>query len=144
MTYLDYNSPIIPGGSFDWHEYALLRAYKEPVFAIPTETQINNARFLFTELQKLRVELGKPMYIKSGARTDTYTQYLRSKGIPAALGSAHNEWKAVDISVPNMKTIDLWKFCHDRWPGRMENFSHTPTWCHLDTKQFGQRIRFNP
>jgi uncharacterized protein YcbK (DUF882 family) len=139
---MDYTRPIIPGGSFTWSEYALLQEWN--AYARPTEQQRYNAVVLFKEIQKLRAELGKPMVIRSGARTDQYTAYLRSRGIPAALKSAHNDWCAVDLAVPNMRTVDLWRFCDQRWLGRLENFTHTPTWVHLDTRNWGRRERFNP
>lgn len=140
--HLDYNAPIIPGGSFLWAEYALLREWN--TLAIPTDIQKANAIKLFTELQPLRKLLNKPLIIKSGARTNEYTAYLRKKGIPAAAKSAHVDWQGVDIVCPSMRVIDLWNFFDLHWKGRMEHFSATPTWVHLDTRQWGQKIRFHP
>lgn len=142
MTWLDYQAPIVVGGSFTWAEYALLRAWH--ALAVPTAPEIEKARFLFTELQKLRQALGKAMVITSGARTAEYTRYLRANGTPAAPKSAHNTWEAVDITVPGMSNKALWEFCHTRWPGRMEQLRYTPTWVHLDTREWGKRLRFVP
>lgn len=140
--YLDYNEPIIPGGSFTWGEYLLLRDWKQLV--VPSDAQLKNIIFLFKEIQKLRVELGKPLIITSGIRSLAYTKYLRSIGTPAAVGSAHIDGSAVDIWCPGMTTKALWEFCRKRWPGRMESLAYTKTWVHLDTRQWGKRITFNP
>lgn len=139
---MDYQQPIIPGGSFLWIEYALLQQWN--ALAIPTQTQYQNALFLFQQLQPLRQQLGRPLTITSGARTPQYTQYLRSTGVPAALASAHLDWQGVDLQCPSLSNADLWRFLDGRWPGRMENLSATPTWVHLDTRNWGQRLRFNP
>lgn len=139
---MDFKKPIVPGGSFTWEEYAWLREFK--AYGQPTAAQRNNAVFLFTELEPLRKELGKPLIITSGARTAEYTAHLRRKGIPAAPRSAHNEWKAVDLICPGMKTPELWKWFDKRWKGRMEALEATPTWVHLDTRDYGKRIRFKP
>lgn len=136
------DAPIIPNGHFRWDEYCFLHGFGK--YAEPTPEEYKNAIFLFTHLEPLRVELGKPMAVRSGARTKAYTAYLQSEGIPAAPNSAHNEWRAVDIDVPNMRTADLWRFCRDRWPGRLEELAATPTWVHLDTWQWGQKITFRP
>jgi uncharacterized protein YcbK (DUF882 family) len=142
MKNLDYNAPIVPGGSFSWGEYALLREWD--AFARPTAVQQDNARFLFTQLQPLRERLGHPLIISSGARTGAYTRYLRSRGVPAALQSAHLDWQAVDLQCPGMTTATLWSWLAQHWPGRMENLAATPGWVHLDTRSWGQRLRFNP
>lgn len=140
--YLDYNAPIIPGGSFTWGEYAKLPNWGH--FLHPTEAQKKNAIFLFEQLQPLRKLLNKPLIITSGARDGIYTMDLRRRGYQAGLQSAHIDWRAVDLQCPSMKTIDLWKFFHDHWLGRMENYSATPGWVHLDTREWGQKKRFNP
>ena len=140
--YLDYNSPITPGGNFLWAEYALLHDWN--TLLIPADAEQDNAKLLFSYLQPLRQQLGKPMVISSGARSQEYTAYLRRRGIPAAPKSAHNEWKAVDLYVPNMRLVDLWEFFNKRWAGRMENLHFTPSWIHLDTRNWGHWERFNP
>jgi Peptidase M15 len=139
---MDYQQPIVPGGSFSWAEYALLQQWN--AFAIPTQANYQNALFLFTQLQPLRQQLGRPLTITSGARTPQYTQFLRSQGIPAALQSAHMDWAGVDLTCPGMSNGDLWRWLDARWLGRMEVLSATPTWCHLDTRNWGQKLRFKP
>lgn len=140
----NYNTNIIPAGSFTWREYAVLKGFHE--LAIPTPSQYQNAMFLFTQLQKLiRTPLGKPIDIASGARTAEYTRWLQKCGIPAANKSAHNDWQAVDLHVPKgMSLTEFWTFCDSRWPGRMEQWQFTPTWVHLDIRNWGERIRFKP
>lgn len=132
------------GGNFTWAEYCRLQMWH--AFAIPTPEQIKNAEFLFAHLQELiRTPMGQAMVILSGIRTAEYTTYLRSRGIPAATQSAHNEGKAVDLRAPaSMTNAQFWTYCDKRWPGRMENLHATPGWVHLDTRQWGKRIRFNP
>ena len=139
---LDPKQAIIPGGSFTWGEYAFVKGFGDML--IPSKAQRDNAVFLFTQLQPLRRELGRPLIITSGARSEAYTLWLKSKGIPAALKSAHNEWRAVDITCPGLDNKALWGWFNSRWPGRMEALAHTPGWVHLDTRQWGQRVRFNP
>lgn len=139
---VDYSKAIVLNGSFTWAEYALLREWN--AYAIPTEAQEKSAIDLFTKLQPLRQALGKPLLITSGARTIQYTNFLRAKGIPAARQSAHIDWAGVDIKCPSMTNEALWRFLDARWLGRMENLKATPTWCHLDTREWGKRIRFNP
>lgn len=140
---VNLNEPIVKDGNFEWHEYLRLKEWAE--FVTPTAEQIKNAVFLFTELQKLRKELGQPLYITSGIRSMAYTKWLRKRGIPAALGSAHLSGQAVDLAPPKgMTTRQFWNWCHKRWPGRMEAFESTPTWVHLDTRDWGKRVRFKP
>jgi hypothetical protein len=141
---IDYKALIVPDGCFTWGAYAWLPGLK--TMAVPTETQKGNAMTLFFHLKNLiRVPLGKPLTISSGARTAEYTLYLRRKGIPAATKSAHNEWAAVDLHPPEgMSNAEFWHWCDERWPGRMENLAHTPTWVHLDTREWGKKVRFNP
>lgn len=140
----NYDSLIVPQGFFKWKEYALLKEWK--AYAIPTEGQQTNAIKLFTHIRDLiRVPLDKPITISSGARTSEYVAYLRRKGTPAATKGAHLDWAGVDLLPPTgMSNAQFWHFCDSRWPGRMENLSHTPGWIHLDTRQWGQRVRFNP
>lgn len=140
----DYNSPIVTDGNFTWAEYLRLQMWN--AFAIPTPEQIKNAEFLFTHLQELiRTPLGKGLTVSSGIRTAEYTAYLRSRGIPAATRSAHNEGKAVDLKPPaSMTNAQFWAYCDKRWPGRMENLHATPSWVHLDTRNWGSKQRFNP
>lgn len=139
---LNYRDPIVPGGAFTWAEYARLKSFRR--YATPSPQQHDNAIFLFEALEPLRQELGLPLIITSGARTTEYTNYLRQKGIPAARYSAHNDWQAVDLSCPKLSTRELWHFFDKHWLGRMELLLYTPTWVHLDTRQWGQRIRFKP
>lgn len=138
------NQEIVPGCKFTWKDYALLPQWKE--LASPTSQELENAKFLFTQLYKyIRQPLGKALYISSGARTTAYTKFLRAQGTPAALQSAHNEWKAVDLRPPaGMTNAQFWHWCDARWPGRMENLEATPHWVHLDTREWGKRRRFNP
>lgn len=144
MITLDYNAPIIPNGSFTWREYATMRGTGE--LAKPTQVQHDNAVFLFTKIQvEIRTPLKRPLTISSGARTPEYVEYLRKQGIPAARHGAHNDWAAVDLRTPHgMSNAEFWAFCDKRWPGRLENLAYTPGWVHLDTRQYGKRIRFNP
>lgn len=145
---IDYASSIIPHGHFLWKEYAYLHEFNQ--YAVPTDQEKQNAIFLFTQIEPIRRELGKETEIRSGCRTPRYTQYLRSlyyqgkMSSLAALNSAHNEWKAVDIFVGDMKVADLWHFCDQRWAGRMELLAYTPTWVHLDTRNWGKHERFKP
>jgi uncharacterized protein YcbK (DUF882 family) len=138
----NFDSPIVEKGSFTWREFLTIRGWNSVVS--PTEEQYHNAIFLFHELQKIRNELGKPLTITSGIRTLAYTYYLRKKGIPAALKSAHLEGRAVDLTCPGMKNRQLWEFLRARWPGRMECLTATPTWCHIDTRKWLQKITFKP
>lgn len=144
MQHIDYNKPIVDGGAFKWHEYLILREWG--TLAIPTAAQIAAAKVLFGHVQTLiRGPLGKPLNITSGIRTSQYTNWLRKHGIPAAMKSAHNDGMAVDLSPPaGMTNAQFWAFCDKHWPGRMENLSATPTWVHLDTRNWGSRQRFNP
>lgn len=144
VSLMDYSTLITPNGHFTWHDYALLREWN--AYAIPMPSEIQSAIFLFRQIEELiRVPLGKPIYVASGARTAAYTAHLRSRGIQAAIGSAHNTWQAVDLRTPaGMTNKEWWVYCDARWPGRMENLKYTPTWVHIDTRQWGQRIRFNP
>lgn len=140
----NYDALIVPGGFFKWKEYALLKEWQ--AYAVPTPTQQANAIELFTQIRDLiRVPLDKPISISSGARTSEYVAYLRRKGTPAATKGAHLDWAGVDLLPPaGMSVAEFWHFCDSRWPGRMENLSHTPGWVHLDTRQWGQKVRFNP
>ena len=144
MLLLPYNEEIVQGCHFDWWEYARLQEWN--ALAIPTDKERASAITLFTHIRDyIRVPLNKALTISSGCRTKEYTQYLRRKGIPAALASAHNEWKAVDLLPPaGMSNAQFWHWCSARWPGRMENLSATPGWVHLDTREWGSRRRFNP
>jgi hypothetical protein len=144
MNYLNYNEPIVPGGNFLWGEYCKLQMWD--VLLIPDKTQHDKAVFLFTQIQKLiRGPLNKGLDIASGARNAKYTAYLKSIGIPAATGSAHNSWEAVDLEPPHgMTNAEFWKFCDKVWPGRMELLSYTKSWVHLDTRNWGMRQRFKP
>lgn len=143
MVKVNADEAIVPNGHFTWREYITLGLWNK--LAEPTEVQKANAEFLFAELEKLRIALGKPLTISSGARTWEYTRFLRQQGIPAALRSAHMDWQAVDLKAPEgMSNQSFWQWCHQRWPGRMEHFSATPTWVHLDTRNWGQHIRFHP
>ncbi len=129
---------------FKWHEYAILREWN--AYAIPTEQQRAAAINLFTRIRDyIRGPIGKPLTINSGARTSEYVAYLRRQGIKAATKGAHLEWAGVDLRAPDgMSNAEFWKFCHAVWPGRMENLSATPHHVHLDTRQWGNRVRFNP
>ncbi|NBW08384.1 MAG: hypothetical protein EBR82_10185 [Caulobacteraceae bacterium] len=139
----NFDTPIVKGGSFNWREYCLLKGFNK--LAQPDVKQHANAIFLFIELQKLRNALGKPLTITSGARTMEYTLWLRKQGIPAALKSAHLDWQAVDLAPPvGMTQKQFWDFCRKHWPGRLENWQATPTWVHLDTRNWGLRQTFNP
>lgn len=141
---IDYDDFIVPNGFFKWREYALLREWGK--LATPTDAQRNNAILLFRYVRDLiRVPLGEPLTLSSGARTAEYVAYLRSKGIPAALHGAHNDWAAGDFLPPaSMTNAQFWHWCDKRWPGRMEKLESTPKWVHLDTRQWGERVRFNP
>lgn len=144
MAYLNYNEPIVPGGNFTWGEYALLRMWN--TLAVPSKEERDHAVFLFTHIQKLiRTPLGKGLEVSSGARTLAYAKYLRSIKIPAALGGAHNTWEAVDLEPPaGMTNAEFWAYCDKVWPGRMENLHATPTWVHLDIRNWGMKQRFDP
>lgn len=140
--HLDYNAAVVPGGSFTWGEYARLKDWN--VLLIPNEAQRVNAVFLFEKLQAFRRELGRALIITSGARNSHYTQWLRKRGIPAALQSAHLDWQAVDLQCPELSNKTLWHFFDKHWPGRMEYLSATPSWVHLDTRNWGNYERFSP
>lgn len=144
LVYPDYSQAIVNGGNFTWGEYALLRMWN--TLAIPNKQERDHAIFLFTHIQKLiRTPINKPMDIVSGARTVTYAKYLRSIGIPAALKGAHNSWEGVDLEAPSgMSNAEFWRYCDKVWPGRMELLAYTPTWVHLDTRNWGRRERFKP
>lgn len=144
MKYLNYNEPIVTGGNFTWGEYATARAWN--ALFIPSKLEIDKAIFLFTHIQKLiRGPLGKGLDIASGARNVQYAKYLRSMGIPAAMQGAHNDWAAVDLEPPHgMSNAEFWKYCDKVWPGRMELFKYTPSWVHLDIREWGMRKRFAP
>lgn len=141
---INLDSPIVPNGHFTWREYLTLRMWNTT--ATIKKEEIENAIFLFENIETLiRRPLGKPLIISSGYRSFAYMKYLRSIGIPAALMSAHNSARAVDLEAPHGMTNEaFWKFCDARWLGRMENLKHTPGWVHLDTLQWGKKIRFNP
>lgn len=141
---LNPKQEIVAGCHFVWAEYATLREWNK--LAQPTEAEYKNAVFLFIHLRDLiRLPLGKPLTISSGARTLPYTHYLKGKGVKAGTQSAHIEWKAVDLYPPEgMTARQFWDWCGARWPGRMENWWATPTWVHLDTRQWGRRVRFDP
>lgn len=139
---VDYSKAIIPRGNFTWGEFLWMpRAARH---ATLTASEYNNAVFLFSELQKLRKELGRPLIITSGKRDLQYTRLLRRQGIPAAWKSAHIDGQAVDLTCPTMSTAQLWHWIDKRWPGRMELLAWTPSWVHLDTRDWGKRIRFKP
>jgi hypothetical protein len=144
MATLDYKAPIVPGGNFTWAEYARLRAWN--TLLVPTAQQMKSAIFLFSNIQTLiREPLGKPIEISSGARSPEYVRYLRSIRIPAAENGAHNTWEGVDLEPPvGMPNKQFWQFCARVWPGRMELLNYTPSWVHLDTRQWGKRLRFHP
>lgn len=142
MAIIDYSAPIVPGGKFKWGEYAWLP--KMQIYAKPNEQQRKNAIQLFTYLQPFREELDEELIITSGARTLEYVQILRARGIPAALKGAHNTWEGVDLTCRAMSTPRLWRWFDERWPGRMELLKYTPSWVHLDTRQWGERVRFAP
>ena len=138
----DYNQPIIEAGSFTWAEFTYLKGFKS--FATPSEQEYQNALFLFSQLEPLRKQLGFPLIISSGVRTASYTRYLRKRGIPAALNSAHNTWQAIDLICPKLSTPKLWSFFDQYWSGRMELLQYTPTWVHIDTRNWGRHQRFVP
>lgn len=139
---VDYNAPIVRGGNFTWREYAWLPQWE--ALLVPTEEQIESARFLFLKLQPLREELGEPLIVTSGARNMEYTRHLRANGVHAAMGSMHLRWGAVDLIAKEMPVKDLWHWFDERWPGRMEFFKYTQGWVHIDIKNWGSRIRFRP
>ncbi len=143
-TVIRDKDPIISGGHFTWGEYLTLRMWRR--MAIPKGSHVANIQFLFEKLEKLiRLPLNKPLIISSGYRTSQYAAYLRSIRIPAAMQSAHNSGEAVDLEPPyGMSVKELWQFCDSRWPGRIELLKYTPGWVHLDTRQWGERIRFRP
>jgi len=142
MIIKDYNQPIVSNGSFTWAEFTYLKGFK--LFTNPSEQEYQNALFLFSQLELLRKQLGYPLIISSGVRTADYTQYLRKKGIPAAINSTHNTWQAVDLICPKLSTKKLWDFFDSRWSGRMELLHYTPTWVHIDTRNWGSHQRFAP
>lgn len=144
MPILDYSESIVENGDFTWHEYALLPSWN--AYAIPSDTEVYNARVLFRHVQEyIRTPINKPMGISSGARTREYTKYLRSMGYKAAMQSAHIEWKAGDFPPPaGMSNREWWQYWHERWPGRLENLRYTPGWVHADTRNWGLRQRFRP
>ena len=144
---------IFPGetitshGYFTWGEMALIRdtGFQKKIgrqYFEPSPDEKKAALFLIEKIETLiRIPLGKPIVITSGARSREYALFLREKRIPAAINGAHNRWRAIDCHVPGMKTKDFWQFCHERWPGRMELFEYTQGsryndtdgWVHLDT-----------
>lgn len=136
MIYLDYGLPVVDGCNFLWGEYAYLPRWD--TFAIPSEQERKNAQTLFGHLQRLiRDPLKKPIRITSGARPAAY-----NKLISKATKSAHISWEAVDLAAPaGMSNAEFWHFCDARWPGRMEQLAFTPTWVHLDTREWGKRLR---
>jgi uncharacterized protein YcbK (DUF882 family) len=141
MTLIEnYHQPIVLGGSFTWAEFTLMKGFK--TYAGPNEEQYNRALFLFQQLQPLRDLLGLPLIITSGVRTPEYTAHLRRKGISAAIKSAHLDWCAVDLVCPSRSSKWLWDFFDVHWLGRMEHWRDTPTWVHLDTRNWGRRQRF--
>lgn len=147
MLIKDYNAPIVPGGSFTWREYAYMPGFGK--LATPSEQEYKNAVFLFAMLQPLRVKLGKPLTITSGARTLAYTMDLKRRKIPAAMFSAHRSWQAVDLVCPSMDTRKLWEFMYEHWDGRLESWQSTQGnpknkldgWVHIDTRNWGKRDR---
>jgi uncharacterized protein YcbK (DUF882 family) len=140
MPKFDKDASIVPQGHFTWAEFTYLRAFK--IFAQPNDEQYHNALFLFSHLQPLRERLSAPLIITSGVRTPEYTEYLRRHGVPAARYSAHMTWQAVDLVCPNMTSYALWHFFDPLWAGRMEHWKDTPGWVHLDSRNWGQRLRF--
>jgi hypothetical protein len=141
---IDYKKPIIPNGHFTWGEALWLPRMNK--YATINATQKTNIIFLATKIEPLRVELGHDLQIVSGIRTPEYTRLLQKAGIPAATGSAHeaNNGAAWDLVCRTMTNAELWEWFNKRWPGRMELLKYTPSWCHLDTRNFGRAQRFIP
>ena len=141
---IDLLANITKEGHFKWSEYLWQQGFKQ--YGQPTPEQQANIILLFTRIEEyIREPFGQSLTISSGFRSDAYTANLRARGIPAALHSAHNTGEAVDLHIPRNKTPrQFWDWCSARWPGRMELSSFTPTWCHLDIRQWSQKVRFAP
>lgn len=146
---VDYNAPIVVGGSFTWGEHL---EYKDPQYiretgeryAEITDWQHTNIIRLYSRIQPLRDKLKMPLIVKSGQRTPAYTAFLRRKNIPAALKSAHMDGMAVDLWSPGIDTLGLYNWMRKHWHGRLEDFRHTPGWVHLDIRAWGQLTIFTP
>jgi len=150
---IDYKAPIIPGGHFTWGEYAMLKEWGR--HAQPNQKQIVNAIRFFTRIEPVRIAWEKHLRamghkdrlgwaISSGGRTNAYTQYLRNKGIPAAMASAHLDWCAVDLVPQRFTWWDLWQFMRPLWKGRLEHSQYTKGWVHADDRLWGQSKTFIP
>ena len=144
MPDIVYSDPIVKNGHFTWHEYALEREWNK--LLVPDTPQKDRAIFLFTHVEKLiRVPLNEEIFVHSGARSKEYTRYLIKKGYKAAMNGAHITWGAVDLGAPKtMTNRQFWNYCDKVWPGRMEILERTPTWVHLDIRNWGKRERFIP
>lgn len=105
---------------------------------------------------RVREEWGQPLNSNSGARCHQQTINLRMRGIPAALGSAHNEGLAVDLApvaarpeLPEdyLKRVKAFQaFCLSKleeWGCWMEHPGSTPLWAHLDFRPRKDRV-FKP
>lgn len=97
--------------------------------------------------ERVREAWGKPLFVSSGMRCKAHTLALRLKGIPAALGSAHIEGKAVDLVPSDLKDLPAFQaFCIKNlttWNVWMEDPLHTTMWVHLDKRPRPNRI-FKP
>lgn len=93
----------------------------------------------------LREHWGKPLYCTSGARCDAHTAFLRARGIPAALYSAHNEGLAIDLTTKYVSEIDdlqKWVIDHaEDWGYYVEDPKDTPTWVHIQLRKPGSGKR---
>lgn len=95
---------------------------------------------------RIRQEWGGPIVVTSGARCNVRRNQLRSNGIPAAIGSAHNVGLAVDLAPADGRIEAFHQFCIDRlevWGVWMECPTYTGSWAHIQLRPAGRRL-FRP
>ena len=119
-------------------KYFTLYEFVKPETTITTQVR-GNLIFLAKNLDVIREALKKPIIITSGYRSPEH-----NRKVGGAKFSAHLEGKAADITTPHLTNEELWYFCKRFWRGRIESLEATPTWVHLDTRQWGKKIIFKP
>lgn len=86
----------------------------------------------------IREGWGDGVNCTSGYRCEKYAQYLRMHGVPAAVHSAHNEGKAMDLRPVNGQMKKFHDYVRSRLVELdifMEDPVATPSWLHFQTRK---------
>ena len=115
---------------FSLHEFRCHDADETPV---PDELRANLHGLVYGVLEPVRAEVGHPIDVLSGYRTAAH-----NAAVGGAPDSRHLHADAADISVPFMRTDDLWMLIRHLWlsnalPG-LGGLGRYSTWVHVDAR----------